>query len=301
MRILMTGGTGLIGRALCERWAPQGHELLVLSRHPEQVAERCAGARGLSLTHAIDGIRPVDAVINLAGAPIADRPWTAARRELLWRSRIETTEALVRWIDRQQQRPALLLSASAAGWYGDAGEQVLDEDRAPASSDFGAQLCEHWEQTALRAEGGPTRVVRLRIAPVLSAQGGLLARLRTPYRLGLGGRLGSGRQWMPWIHLQDLALLIDHLLQSPDAEGVYNACAPEPVRQAAFATALARAWRRPALWSTPAWVLRTALGEMSSLLLASQRLQPRRALDAGYRFNHPSLAGALAQLLNPRA
>ena len=298
MRILMTGGTGLIGRALCALWAAQGHELLVLSRRPDQVPRLCAGACGLGM---LQGLGRIDAVINLAGAPIADRPWTASRRKLLWRSRIESTSQLVQWMAQQPQQPPLLLSASAAGWYGDAGEQLLDERSVPASTDFGALLCEAWEQEALRAAAGGTCVIRLRIAPVLSSQSGLLARLRTPYRLGLGGRLGNGQQWMPWIHLQDLIRLFDHLLQAPGSEGVYNACAPEPVRQAEFAQALAQAWHRPTLLPTPAWVLRAALGEMSTLLLASQRLHPRRSLAAGFEHEYPALDAALRQLIMPGA
>ncbi|MDC8784395.1 TIGR01777 family oxidoreductase [Roseateles koreensis] len=301
MRILMTGGTGLIGRALCELWTSHGHELLVLSRHPERVAGRCFGARGLSMLQELDDIGPVDAVVNLAGAPIADKPWSASRRDLLWQSRIDSTRRLVQWIAQQPRRPALLLSASAVGWYGNAGERVLNEASSPGSVDFGTQLCEAWELEALQATTSGTRVVRLRIAPVLAPGAGLLARLRTPYRLGLGGRMGNGRQWMPWIHQQDLIRMVDWLLQNPSCEGVYNACAPEPVRQATFAKALAHAWHRPALLSTPAWVLRAALGEMSVLLLSSQCLRPHRAMNAGFSFDYPAIDLAVTNLIKPQS
>lgn len=296
MRILLTGGTGLIGRALSALWASQGHELLVLSRHPDRVDRLCSGARGLSFLQEIERIGPVDAVINLAGAPIADRSWTASRREVLWRSRVDSTRQLVKWMAQQAAPPAVLLSASAAGWYGDAGEQLLDEGSRPGATDFGSQLCEAWEQEAIQAASTSTRVVRLRIAPVLAPGAGMLARLRTPYRLGLGGRLGHGQQWMPWIHLQDLTLLVNHLVHDPSSDGVYNASAPEPVRQMEFARTLAHAWHRPALLPTPAWLLRAVMGEMAVLLLASQRMLPRRALDAGFCFLHPTLDLAISDL-----
>lgn len=300
MHILLTGGTGLIGRALCRHWHGQGHQLTVWSRQPRQVAGLCSGATGIADLDEVAGLhpfRPVDAVVNLAGAPIADRPWTRSRRDLLWRSRIELSRSLVDWMERQPQPPSLLLSASAVGWYGDQGDQELDEDSAPTGQDFGSRLCMAWEQEALRAREQGTRVALLRIAPVLAPRGGMLARLLPPFRLGLGGRLGSGRQWMPWVHWQDLVGMFDHLLLHPQLHGPYNACAPEPVRNADFTRALAQALRRPALLPAPAWALRLLLGEMSTLLLGGQRLLPRRLQEAGYRWQHPQLDAALQDLL----
>ncbi|MBP7327528.1 MAG: TIGR01777 family oxidoreductase, partial [Alicycliphilus sp.] len=203
MRILLTGGTGLIGRALCQHWQRQGHDLFVWSRDPAQVPRLCSGAQGIAQLQALDGSAPLDAVVNLAGAPIADRPWTAARRDLLWRSRVDLTRTLVDWMGRQAAPPRVLLSGSAVGWYGDRGEQWLAEDSAPGNADFGSRLCVAWEQEAERARQWGVRVALLRTAPVLAPQGGMLARLLPPFRLGLGGRLGSGQQWMPWIHLDD--------------------------------------------------------------------------------------------------
>ncbi len=297
MRILLTGGTGLIGRALCRHWKSQGHELIVWSRRPQEVPGLCSGARGIDRLEALSGAEPPDAVVNLAGAPIADRPWTSARRQLLWSSRIELTEHLVDWLGSLARPPRVLLSGSAVGWYGDGGERLLDEDSAAGNEDFGSQLCFAWEEAAQRAEALGIRVIRLRTAPVLAPAGGMLARLRLPFSLGLGGRLGSGRQWMPWIHLDDEVGLIDFLLQHEDCAGPYNACAPQTVRNAEFTRALARALHRPACLPAPAWALRLALGELSGLLLGGQHLQPRRALEAGYRFRFPDLDAALADLL----
>lgn len=301
MRILLTGGTGLIGRALCRHWASQGHELIVWSRRPAQVPGLCSGARGIASLQELEGAAALDAVVNLAGTPIADRPWTAARRQLLWASRVELTRQLVEWLGQQAQRPQVLLSGSAVGWYGDSGERLLDESSPPGSADFGSQLCAAWEEAAERAGQYGVRVVLLRTAPVLAPAGGMLARLRLPFSLGLGGRLGSGRQWMPWIHLDDAVGLIDFLMQRPDCRGVFNACAPQPVRNADFTQALARALRRPAVLPAPAWALRLALGEMSVLLLGGQRVAPRRALEHGFRFRHPELGQALSSLLGPAA
>ncbi len=297
MRILLTGGTGLIGRALCQHWAAEGHQLVVWSRRPEQVAGLCSGAQGIARLEELAADAPLDAVVNLAGAPIADRPWTAARRQLLWDSRIGLTRQLVDWLASRPLKPRVLLSGSAVGWYGDGGERRLDEDSAAGNEDFASELCFAWEEAALRAEALGMRVVLIRTAPVLAAEGGMLARLLPPFRLGLGGRLGSGRQWMPWIHLADEVGLIDFLLHQEDCRGAYNACSPNPVRNAEFTRILGQVLRRPTLLPAPAFALRLLLGEMSGLLLGGQHLEPRRTLDAGYHFRFPELQAALADLL----
>ena len=212
MNILLTGGTGLIGRALCKHWLPQGHRLWVWSRSPEQVADRCGeSVTGIGDLRELDQVQ-LDAVINLAGAPIADRPWTKSRRLLLWNSRIKLTEHLVEWLATRRQKPALLISGSAVGWYGDGGERELSEDDSPVTNDFASQLCAAWEESAMRAEPLGIRVVLIRTGLVLAPQGGFLQRLRPLFALGLGGRQGNGRQWMPWIHIDDQIGLIDFLL-----------------------------------------------------------------------------------------
>lgn len=297
MRILLTGGTGLIGRALCRHWAAQGHELLVWSRSPAKVAALCSGARGIARLEELGAGVPLDAVVNLAGAPIADRPWTVARRKLLWESRITLTRQLVDWLASRPFKPRVLLSGSAVGWYGDGGERRLDEESAAGSEDFASELCFAWEEAAQHAEEQGIRVVLIRTAPVLARGGGMLSRLLPPFRLGLGGRMGNGRQWMPWIHIEDEVGVIDFLLQHEECSGPYNACAPNPVRNAEFARTLGRVLHRPALLPAPACVLRLALGEMAGLLLGGQHLQPRRTLEAGYRFRFPELEAALTDLL----
>ncbi|ANF27264.1 TIGR01777 family oxidoreductase [Stutzerimonas stutzeri] len=296
MNILLTGGTGLIGRALCKHWLSQGHQLWVWSRSPEQVADRCGeSVTGIGDLGELDQVR-LDAVINLAGAPIADRPWTKSRRLLLWNSRIKLTEQLVEWLATRQQKPALLISGSAVGWYGDGGERELTEDDSAVTNDFASQLCAAWEESATRAESLGIRVVLVRTGLVLAAHGGFLQRLRPLFALGLGGRQGSGRQWMPWIHINDQIGLIDFLLHQPDAAGPYNACAPQPVRNADFAKAFAASLGRPAVLPVPALALKVGLGELSGLILGGQKAQPLRLQAAGFQFRFVTLDAALADL-----
>lgn len=297
MHILLTGGTGLIGQHLCQRWQADGHRLTVWSRRPEQVAKICGtGVRSVARLDDIAADDPVDAVINLAGAPIADRPWTAARRTLLWASRVALTEQLLAWLERRDQRPSVLISGSAVGWYGDGGERELTESSAPVKEDFASQLCIAWEETALRAQALGIRVVLVRTGLVLAADGGFLSRLRLPYKLGLGGPLGDGRQWMPWVHIDDQIALIDFLMQQKEASGPYNACAPEPVRNREFAKRLGRTLHRPAWMPMPALLLKAGLGEMSTLLLGGQRARPVRLLAAGFTFRFNDLQSALDNL-----
>ncbi|MFJ4389716.1 TIGR01777 family oxidoreductase [Pseudomonas soli] len=297
MHILLTGGTGLIGQHLCQRWLSEGHRLTVWSRRPDQVVKVCgAGVRGVARLDDIAEDDPVDAVINLAGAPIADRPWTAARRTLLWASRVALTEQLLAWLERREQRPPVLISGSAVGWYGDGGERELTESSAPVKEDFASQLCIAWEETALRAQALGIRVVLVRTGLVLAADGGFLSRLRLPYKLGLGGPLGDGRQWMPWVHIDDQIALIDFLMQHKEASGPYNACAPEPVRNREFAKRLGRTLHRPAFMPMPALLLKAGLGELSTLLLGGQRARPVRLLAAGFTFRFNDLQSALDNL-----
>lgn len=297
MRILLTGGTGLIGRALCREWVAKGHQVMVWSRAPGKVAALCSGAVGIGKLQEIHGAQTPDAVVNLAGAPIADRPWTASRREVLTQSRIQLTRTLVAWLGTLPQVPKVLISGSAVGWYGNGHDAALDEGSAPCRPDFGSALCAAWEQEALCAQPLGIRVVLLRTAAVLSSDGGMLARLRPPFSLGLGGRLGSGQQWMPWIHIDDMVGLIDLLLHGGDCEGPVNACAPQLLRNSEFTVALARALHRPAWLPVPAWVLKIALGEMSNLLLTGQHAQPRRALQWGYQYRFAQIEPALENVL----
>ncbi|MCQ4295201.1 TIGR01777 family oxidoreductase [Pseudomonas stutzeri] len=297
MNILLTGGTGLIGRALCRRWLAEGHRLWVWSRRPEQVAQICgAGVQGVGSLEQLDAVT-FDAVINLAGAPIADRPWTKSRKALLWESRVKLTDQLVAWLAKREQKPALLISGSAVGWYGDGGEHRLTEADQPVSPDFASQLCSAWEERAMEASVLGMRVVLVRTGLVLAADGGFLKRLLPLFKLGLGGRLGDGRQWMPWVHIEDQIALIDFLLRQPTSSGPYNACAPEPVRNIDFTRSLGRCLHRPAVLPVPAVVLKPMLGELSGLLLGGQHALPQRLQDEGFNFRFRDLDSALADLL----
>jgi uncharacterized protein (TIGR01777 family) len=296
MHILLTGGTGLIGRQLCRHWLSQGHRLTVLSRTPDKVAKICgAQVRGVALFEDL-GQEPVDTIINLAGAPIADRPWTSKRKALLWSSRITLTETLLAWLESREQKPQVLISGSAIGWYGDGGERELTEASPPVIDDFASQLCIAWEETAQRAEALGIRVILIRTGLVLSAEGGFLSRLLLPFKLGLGGPIGNGRQWMPWIHINDQIALIDFLLHRNEASGPYNACAPKPVRNREFAKTLAGVLHRPSFMPMPALALKVGLGELSLLLLGGQKAVPARLLEAGFTFQFTDLRAALDDL-----
>lgn len=297
MHILITGGTGLIGRSLSRLLTDKGYNLTILSRSPHRVAQLCSGASGIGSLQELDASVEINAVINLAGAPIADLPWTAARRKLLEESRIDLTSRLVDWINSRENPPGVLVSGSAIGWYGDRGDEELNENSTPGSGDFASQLCQQWEAEALRAQDSGCRVALIRTAPVMAADGGMLARLLPIYRLGLGGRLGNGKQWMPWIHIQDIVALFDHVLHTPECSGPYNGCAPLPVTNAEFTRTLAATLKRPALLPAPAWLLKLILGEMSMLLLGGQNLRPGRTSESGFNWQYPDLAQALQQIL----
>jgi len=297
MQILITGGTGLIGRQLCKALLAEGHELTVLSRNPASVPVKCGAA-----VHALASLaqwqpgQTFDAVINLAGEPIVDKSWTAKRKRALWASRVTLTEELVRRIAAANHRPAVLLSGSAVGYYGNRGDVMLDE-AAEAGENFAAQLCKAWEDAARVAESVGVRVCLLRTAPVLSNDGGLLGRMLPPFRLGLGARLGDGKQWMSWVHMQDYVAMVLRLLHDPHAAGPYNMAAPQPVTNAEFTATLAAALHRPALFVAPALLLKLGMGERASLLLEGQRVLPGKMAAAQYRFTFTNLADALRDLL----
>lgn len=296
MRILLTGGTGFIGRALCRRLLADRHELLVYSRRPERVPQLCGETVvGFDDWSYLDGVA-VDAVINLAGEGIADRRWSEARKQRLRSSRIDLTRTLVDWMAASSQPPQVLISVSAIGWYGDQGALELDEASAPVP-DFAHELCRDWEREALRAQTYGVRVCILRSGVVLGREGGMLARVLPPFRMGLGGRLGDGSQWLSWISREDFIGIVLYVLARPELAGIFNATAPTPVTNADFTSALACALHRPALLPMPATLLRLLFGEMAQLLLGGQRVLPKRILGAGYQFSHMTLDAALQHLL----
>jgi uncharacterized protein len=293
VRVAITGSSGLIGTAFGESLRHDGHEVTRVVRRPPQPGEirwdpQAAG--GLDPA-ALDG---VDAVVNLAGAPIAAGRWTKARKLKLRGSRIQGTEVLVAAITAAARPPSVLLSGSAIGWYGDTGDREVDES-APVGAGFLATLVRDWEAAAQPARQAGVRVVNLRTGVVLSRRGGMLALLRLPFRFGLGARLGPGTQFISWISLTDHVRVLRHLLEHAGIDGPVNLTAPAPVTNAVLTAEVARALHRPAVLRIPAPVLHALLGEVSGELLGSLRVLPRRLLDEpGFAFQHPDIASALA-------
>jgi uncharacterized protein len=294
-RVLVTGATGFIGRRLVEALTAAGHDVTVLARNPLAAASLRPPFRLVTTLDQIPNATTIDAIVNLAGEPIANRLWTTAVRRRVLRSRLRLTRDVVRLIARLEQRPGVLISGSGIGWYGLWQDEELTEFDG-GKSGFTHRVCEAWEQAAKRAERY-TRVVRLRIGLVLGTEGGLLARLLTPFDFGLGGPIGSGRQWMSWIERDDLVRLIAHIIATPSLTGAINATAPTPVRNAAFARELGRSLRRPALLRMPASLLHLVLGDYADeLLIGGQRVLPDKAQSSGFRFRHEELRAAFAAL-----
>ena len=298
MRIVLAGASGFLGGLLRHRLGTT-HELVLLTRQPRgtsgvtEVAWHPDGTAG-PWAHAIDG---ADAVVNLAGEPLVGQRWSPSRKAALVASRIEPTRSLVAAIDQASARPRVLISASAVGYYGPHGDEVLTED-THAGHDFLASLCVEWENAALAAEALGTRVVTIRTGLVLSEKGGALKPMLLPSRLGLGGPIGSGAQYWPWIHADDWSASVEFLLDQPTVSGAVNLTAPTPVTNAAFVKILGAVLRRPAILPAPRFALRALLGEVAdALLLSGQRAEPGRAIALGYRFAYEDLETALRQIL----
>ena len=278
MRVVVAGGTGFIGRALAARLRAEGEEVVVPRRGD---------------TADVDG---ADAVVNLSGEPIAQR-WTKAARRRIEESRTEGTRRLVAAIASAKAKPSVLVSPSAVGYYGARGDEELDEDALPGD-DFLARLCVRWENEAARAAAHGVRVVRIRAGVVLASDGGALAKMLPAFRAFAGGPVGSGLQWMSWIHQDDLVALFLFALRNAAVEGALNGTAPAPVRNRDFVSALGGALHRPAIVPAPAAVLRLLFGEMATILLDGQRVAPRRALALGFSFRRPDLRSALGAALD---
>jgi len=292
MHILITGGTGFIGSTLCPQLLQDGHELTIFTRQPDKVT-RVYGDR-IRPIRALTEFKeewPLDAVINLAGEGIADRPWSAARKQQLYASRVPLTEELVNVLRRRTQKPAVMISASAVGWYGDQGDTVLEETSA-SHDEYTHRLCHDWEQAAKAVESLGVRLCVIRTGVVLGKSGGMLKRMLPIFGLGLGGRMGSGEQWFSWIALSDYIDIVRTLLADERYHGTYNMVAPKPVTNAEFTTTLAHALGRPAFLHIPGAILKLAMGEMSVLLLGSQRVVPTRLLEARFRFHSRTLEEA---------
>ena len=297
MRVAVTGATGFIGRELCAELVRDGHRVVALTRDPRRAQAALPGALVANWGDPAAALPPVDGVVNLAGESVAGR-WSEEKKRRLRESRIAGTRRLVEAIASAVERPTVLVSASAVGYYGDRGEETLTEASGPGR-DFLAQLCQEWEAEAQSAEALGLRVARLRLGVVLDRDGGALSQMLTLFRLGAGGPLGSGRQWFPWVHRADVVGLCRFALETAEASGPINAVAPHLVRNSEFARALGQALHRPALAPAPAFALRLVLGEFAETLLGSQRVLPERAEALGYAFRFPQLAPALRAILGP--
>jgi uncharacterized protein len=307
MKVLVAGATGLIGTELVRTLVADGVGVNAFVRDTVRGAEKLPAGATLFPWDAVGGPPPaaafegVDAVVNLVGESIADGRWTDARRKRLRDSRIVSTRALVGEIRALPTRPRVLVAASAVGYYGNRGDEILTETSAVGAG-FLAELTRDWESESLRAAELGLRVVIFRSASVLTPKGGFLRKMLPVFRLGAGGRVGGGTQWFPWIHLQDEIALIRHAIATEGLTGVINAVAPEPVTNRELTAALGEVLSRPTLLTAPAFALRLALGSAMAdeLLLASQRVMPVRTLENGFKFRHPLLRAALKDLLDLR-
>lgn len=296
----MTGASGFIGRAATAHLESMGHRVTPLQRPTGAEAPPGCWWDPEHSQCCIDAVTPFDGVIHLAGENIAGR-WTAAKKRQILESRRVGTKFLCETMVRWNHPPRVLVSASGLGYYGDRGAEILSEESLRGTG-FLSDVAQVWEEATAPAETAGIRVVNLRLGMVLDGRGGALPQMLTPFRLGLGGRMGNGRQYWSWIALEDVARVISHLLESDQYAGPVNACAPEPVTNREFTRVLAGVLHRPALIPAPAFALRLALGKMADgLLLASQRAQPVRLLNGGFEFLHPTLEGALRHAISSRA
>jgi len=287
VRVLVTGGTGFIGRAVCHALRGAGHAVTIVSRDSGHASDDAIGWDAVG-----QGVAAADAVVNLAGEPIAGGRWGPARKEAILQSRVSATRALVDAAGLAARRPRVLVSASAVGYYGARDDEPVDETAGPGSG-FLAEVCQAWEREASRAEAFGLRLVRLRLGMVLAGDGGALGRMLPPFRAFVGGPLGNGQQWMSWIHRGDVTGMVLEALVNEGYRGAVNATAPEPVRNRNFTAAVGRVLVRPAAIRVPAVVLRLALGEMADMLITGQRVLPRAAERLGYRWQYPEVLGAL--------
>ena len=302
MRIVITGGTGLIGRALSEELASGGHEVILLSRDPGLAkalpdgvrAERWDGRNAAGWGPLVSG---AGAIVNLAGENLAGGRWTAERKTRIRESRIHAGQAVVEAVTEAVEKTGVVIQSSGLGYYGPQGDEIITEE-TPAGRDFLGQLAVEWEACTEPVETLGVRRAVIRTGPVLSAAGGALPRMISPFRFFLGGPLGTGRQWFPWIHIKDEARAIRFLIENENGAGPFNLNAPEPLTNADFARLLGRVLKRPAKMSTPVFVLRLLFGEMATVLLEGQRAVPQRLLALGFDFRFPEAEPALQDLLS---
>jgi len=293
MKILISGSSGLIGSAAATALKSDGHDVVHLVRPGKPPNPGDVQWDPMRATVDVAALEGVEVVIHLSGAGIADGRWTEERKQLLRSSRIDTTRVLVDSLSRLKQKPRVLIVASAIGYYGNRGDEILTES-STTGTDFLALVCRDWEAEASRAAARGIRTVMLRTGVVLSGKGGALPKMLTPFKLGVGGRLGSGQQWMSWIAIEDVVGIIRNAIANEQVSGPVNVVAPNPVRNEEFTRLLAAMLHRPAIFPAPAFMLRLAMGEMAdALLLSSDRVKPERILAAGYKFRFEILEPAL--------
>ncbi|CAM3575802.1 Epimerase family protein [Vibrio aerogenes CECT 7868] len=303
MRVLITGGSGLIGSELVKQMATRDHDIVVLTRSREKTSQKLSHLSNymIECIESLDDyhdLNPFDAVINLAGEPIADKRWTKKQKDIICHSRWDITEKIVSLFHASASPPGIFISASAVGFYGDQQSHPIDEELNVYHGEFSHQVCAKWEEIAMRAESDLTRVCLLRTGVVLSKNGGALQKMLPPYRLGLGGPIGNGHQYMPWIHMSDMIRGILFLLETNYAQGPFNLCAPHPVSGKKFSQALASTLHRPHFLFVPKWVIQLLMGEASALLLDSIRAKPKKLTEMGFEFHFPHIESALKQILN---
>lgn len=301
MRIIVTGGTGLIGKALCKSLAADGHDIVVLTRSPDRHRSAVSGVRMMEWDGKTVGpwaaeVDGASAVVNLAGEGIADSRWSHERKQRIRDSRVNAGAALVQAFASAAVKPEVLVQASAVGYYGPHGSEIIDES-ASVGGDFLAKVCFDWESSTAPVKQMGVRRPVLRTGVVLSNQGGAFPKQSLPFKLYAGGPVGSGEQWYPWIHIDDEVAAIKFLMTNPKADGAYNVCAPNPLTNKDFGTTLGKVMGHPSLLPVPAVAMKVIFGEMSTVLLDGQRTIPKRLQDAGFTFQYPTAEAALKELL----
>ncbi len=295
MNLLITGGTGFVGSALCSRLLGEQHKIVVLSRNPEKIKPPIKAVANLDQLSNDDIF---DVVINLAGEPIANKRWNDQQKKRIFGSRIETTEALIEYFKKSKHKPKLLINGSAIGYYGTAKTNDNIDEKSGCDDSFSSQLCQKWEAAALEAESLGIRTCLIRTGIVLGKNGGALSKMLPPFKMGLGGRIGYGKQWMSWIHLDDLVGIILYCINNDNHKGAVNGTSPNPVINEVFTKTLGTALKRPTIFPMPEIVIKLLMGQMGEeLLLSGKRVLPRKALDAGYIFKYKTLEDALINVV----